>query len=186
MSALSGKPLQLESQPAEAVQAAPPPIATSVCLSAPKPIATPEPTPEPTPEATPEATPEPTYTEDDLFCMAAVIYQEAGGDAATDEARVYVGSVVLNRLANGYWGDTLREVLEAPGQYGLFCKTGVCFPERAYTDVEKHAVDRAYEIAEQVLTDGSVLPENVIWQAEFKQGDGVYAQIGNTYFCYSK
>ncbi len=172
MSALSGKPLQLESQPAEAVQAVPPPTAAAMYLSTPEPTVTPEPVP--------EATPEPTYTEDELFCMAAVIYQEAGGDAATDEARVYVGSV-----ANGYWGDTLREVLEALGQYGLFCKTGVCFPERAYTAVEKHAVDRAYEIAEQVLTDGSVLPENVIWQAEFKQGDGVYAQIGNTYFCYS-
>lgn len=135
----------------------------------------------------PTATLEPviTYTEDELFCLAAAVYQEAGGDACSDETRLYAGSVVLNRLANGYWGDTIREVLEAPGQYGLFSKTGVCFPERATQEVEQEAVVRAYRIAEQLLTEGSVLPSNVIWQAEFKQGNGIYAFQDDTYFCYS-
>ena len=39
------------------------------------------------------------------------------------------------------------------------------------------------EVANELIANGSILPANVIFQAEFKQGDGVYAQIGNTYFC---
>lgn len=128
---------------------------------------------------------ETTYTDEDLFLMACAIYAEAGGNAASDETRLLVGSVILNRLANGYWGDTLREVLEAPGQYNTFSSTGVVFPARAYTEVEQEAVARAYRIAQQVLDEGPICPPEVIWQAEFKQGKGTYLYQGGFYFCYS-
>lgn len=126
-----------------------------------------------------------TYTDEDLFLMACAIYSEAGGNAASDETRLLVGSVILNRLENGYWGDTLREVLEAPGQYNTFSSKGIVFPARAYNAVEQEAVARAYRIAQQVLDEGPICPPEVIWQAEFEQGKGTYLYQDGIYFCYS-
>lgn len=128
---------------------------------------------------------ETTYTDEDLFLMACAIYVEAGGNAASDETRLMVGSVILNRLENGYWGDTLREVLEAPGQYNTFSSTGVVFPARAYNKVEQEAVARSYRIAQQVLDEGPICPPEVIWQAGFEQGKGTYLYQDGLYFCYS-
>lgn len=128
---------------------------------------------------------ETTYTDEDLFLMACAIYSEAGGNAASDETRLLVGSVILNRLATGYWGDTLREVLEAPGQYNTFSSKGIVFPARAYNAVEQEAVARAYRIAQQVLDEGPICPPEVIWQAEFEQGKGTYLYQDGIYFCYS-
>ncbi|MCQ2355446.1 MAG: cell wall hydrolase [Methanocorpusculum sp.] len=129
------------------------------------------------------------WSEDDVFCLAAVIYQEAGGDACSDETRRMVADVVLNRVFDNRFPNTIREVLEdAPGgalQYGRFALTGVCFPAAADAECEQHAVERAFRIANEVL-DGehSELFENgYIWQAEFAQGSGCVWQDG---ICFGK
>lgn len=124
-----------------------------------------------------EAEPEVTYTEDELFCLAAVIYNEAGGDACCDECRYRVGDVVLNRVADGrFGGDTIREVLEEPGQYGM--ASGVRFAARSENAGEAHAVERAYETARQLLSGerhSELYGEGYVWQATFRQGsDNVY------------
>lgn len=127
--------------------------------------------------------PEPKYTEEELDMLAAVIYQEAGGNACSDDCRFMVGDVVLNRVADERFPDTIKEVLEAPGQYGLFSKTGVKWPARAQYDCEAKAVERAIETARLLLSDeqhSELYGEGYIWQAEFKQGkdivecDGLY------------
>ena len=41
-----------------------------------------------------------------------------------------------------------------------------------------------YDLAEKLLREGSVAPENVIFQAMFPQGSGTYKKIGTDYFCY--
>lgn len=122
------------------------------------------------------------YTEDDIFCLAAVIYQEAGGDDCTDETRYMVADVVLNRVADDRFPDSVREVLEdAPGgclQYGRFAITGVCFPERAELESEKHAVQRAWYIAREIAAGehSDLYGNGYIWQAEFGQGtDQIWA-----------
>lgn len=128
------------------------------------------------------------YTEDDIFCLAAVIYQEAGGDACSDDNRYYVADVVLNRVEDPRFPNSIREVLEdAPGgymQYGRFSVTGVCFPERANSEYEKHAVERAYRIAEDVLVGGNhseLYGQGYVYQAEFVQGNEGFWLEG-TYF----
>lgn len=120
---------------------------------------------------------EPAYTEDELFCLAAVIYNEAGGDACCDECRYRVGDVVLNRVADGrFGGDTIREVLEAPGQYGM--ASGVRFAARSEHPGEQEAVERAWETARKLLSGehhSGLYGEGYVWQATFKQGkDNVY------------
>lgn len=129
------------------------------------------------------------WSEDDVFCLAAVIYQEAGGDACSDETRRMVADVVMNRVFDERFPNTIREVLEdAPGgalQYGRFALTGVCFPASADAECEQHAVERAYRIANEVL-DGEhseLFGEGYIWQAEFCQGTGCIWEDG---ICFGK
>lgn len=125
----------------------------------------------------------PPYTQEELDLLALVIYQEAGSDAVSDETRLMVGSVVMNRVASPYYPDTLYEVATQEAQYGMLFWTGPVWPERASDPDEAHAVDRAYTIAERILNGERALPDDVIYQAEFPQGTEVVAYQGGMYFC---
>ena len=153
-----------------------------------------EPPTEPTePPAVPETEPteateatevtEPPYTDEELEMMAIVIFQEAGGDYFSDETRLMVGTVVMNRVADDRFPDTIYEVLTQKSQYGLLHWTGIVWPERASYPNEAHAVERAYECAERILNGERFLPEDVVWQAEFPQGTEIVAFQDETYFC---
>ena len=120
------------------------------------------------------------YTEEELELLACVIYCEAGGDEASDETRRMVGEVVLNRVADPRFPSSILGVLTQRGQYGLFWKTGVVWPGRASREPE--AVERAYACARLVLEGERLLPEDVIFQAEFIQGE-IVASAPGFYFC---
>lgn len=126
--------------------------------------------------------PEPTYTEAELEMLALVIYQEAGGDACSDETRLMVGNVVMNRVADERFPDTIEEVLLQERQYGRLHWTGLVWPERASQSVEAHAVQRAYDCAERVLEGERLLPGDVIFQSEYVLGE-IVAQQDGFYFC---
>jgi hypothetical protein len=124
------------------------------------------------------------YDDYDLELLALVIYQEAGGDACSDETRRMVGEVVLNRVDHPYFPNSIEGVLLQYGRYGRLYWTGIKWPERANYEVEKHAVERAYRVAEIVLTaDNRLLPGDVIFQAEFPQGTETMAHQDGLYFC---
>ena len=118
----------------------------------------------------------------DVEMLACVIYTEAGGNACSDLCRYYVGDVVLNRVEDPRFPDTLEGVLLQKGQYGRFYWTGIVWPDRAYQTVEAAAVERAYETARALLSGEhtELYGAGYIWQAEFKQGkdiiylDGLY------------
>lgn len=131
----------------------------------------------------PEPEPEPTWTEYDLELMALVIYQEAGADACSDETRLMVGNVVLNRVADDRYPDTIEEVLLEKRQYGRLYWTGIQWPERAVKPEEAHAVERAYRCAEEVLNGVRLLPDDVIFQSENVQGTEIVAEQDGFYFC---
>ena len=120
------------------------------------------------------------YTEDERELLACAIYCEAGGDACTDETRRMVGEVILNRVADPRFPDTIEGVLTQKSQYGRFHWTGVVWSSRAAHEPE--AVERAYRCAEAVLTEPRLLPEDVVFQAEFVQGE-IVAQAPGYYFC---
>lgn len=136
---------------------------------------------EPTEEATIPT--EPPYTADELEMMALVIYTEAGGDACSDKTRLMVGNVVMNRVSDSRFPSTLCSVLMQEGQYGRFYWTGLVWPAKASDPTEEHAVERAYACAERVLLGEKLLPEDVIWQAEFIQGTEVVTYQDGMYFC---
>lgn len=109
--------------------------------------------------------------------LACVIYQEAGGDAICDNCRRYVGDVVLNRVNDPRFPNTIEGVLLQSGQYGKFSWTGIVWQARAHYAVEKHAVERAYRIADELLAGNhsSLYGNGYVWQAGFAQGsDGFW------------
>lgn len=117
---------------------------------------------------------EPQYSEEELELLAHLIGGEAGADWCSDKMKYYVGSVALNRVASDYFPSTLEAVIFEEGQYA--CTWTGTF--------DREPTESCYEIAKDLLINGSMLPENVIFQAEFEQGDGVYCQEQNMIFCY--
>lgn len=133
--------------------------------------------------AEPAPEPELHYTEEELEWLALVIYQEAGADFCSDDTRLKVGTVVMNRVADDRFPDTIEEVLTQKAQYGRLHWTGLVWPERASTEVEAHAVERAYKCAERILMGERLLPADVVFQAEFIQGIEVVCEQEGFYFC---
>jgi biopolymer transport protein ExbD len=131
-----------------------------------------------------EETTEPTeevkkYTEDDLFYLAAAVCREAGGES--EEIQLLVANVIINRVNSSIYPDTIYEVLTEYKQYGTMWKYGVSFPDWADDKVK----EQCYSVAKRILEGERFCPENVLFQAEFKQGSGVYKQFGDDYyFCY--
>ena len=124
-------------------------------------------------------------SEDDVYCIAAAIYQEAGADFCSDETRRMVADVVLNRVEDERYPDTIREVLEQYAQYGFFWRDGVGFPARANTEEEKAAVQRAYDLAYGIAAGehSELYGAGYIFQAEFQQGWDCVWQDG---MCFGK
>lgn len=149
-------------------------------VTPPEPIPTPTPEPEPTPEAT-----EVPYTAEELEILAIIICQEAGGDYCADTTRQMVGEVFLNRMADSRFPDDFESVATAEAQYGRLHWTGLIWPERASNPGEAHAVRRAYECAEALLSGAveRLLPLDTVWQAEFEQGLETVIQQDGFYFC---
>lgn len=117
---------------------------------------------------------EPEVNEEELELLAHLINAEAGCDWCTDTMMYYTGSVVLNRVDSDRFPDTLESVIYQNGQYQ--CTWDGNF--------EKTPTERAYLIARDLLISGSIIPSNVVYQAQFSQGSGIYAIEQNMYFCY--
>ena len=120
----------------------------------------------------------PEVNENDVLLLAKVIYAEATEQPSLRELdRKYVGSVVINRLKSGYWGNSLSKVIYAPGQYA--CANSYNRKFNSYPPEE------CLKIAKQLLLGVSFgVPENVIFQAQFTQGSGIWKKIGVHYYCY--
>lgn len=123
---------------------------------------------------------EPWYTERDLELVACTVYCEAGSDSISDETRMMVAQVIINRVNDERFPNTIEEVLTQRSQYGRFYWTGVVWPARAAHEPE--AVERAYECARRVLDGEWLLPSDVVFQAEFVQGE-IVVHVPGFYFC---
>ena len=123
----------------------------------------------------------PTIDPYELELLALVIYQEVGGRENCDNCRRYVADVVLNRVADPRYPDTIEEVLTQPHQYGLLWKTGINWPPRRAWEGEKPALEKAYRIAREILMGihSDIYGEGYVYQAGFKQGDEGFWCCGN-------
>lgn len=112
------------------------------------------------------------YNDDNLYLLSHLIMGEAGG--GSDEMQLYVGSVVLNRVASSNYPNSIRSVIYQSGQYA--CTWDGNF--------DKTPTQSVIANAQRLLENGSVLPSNVVFQSQFPQGSGVYAIVQGEYFCY--
>ena len=117
------------------------------------------------------------YSEDDLYELSHIINAEAGDAACSDELRIAVGSVVLNRVASDLFPDTIYAVIHQEGQYRPTWDGGF----------QKEPSDAAVEVAKMLLEEGSQLPGDCLYHATFVQGRAVYQRFdtiyGPTFIC---
>ena len=121
---------------------------------------------------TSEITPE--FSDAELDLLSHLIFAEAGSDKCSDKMQLYTGSVVLNRIKHKDYPDTMYDVIYDEGQYSCVNNGMINYEYN----------DRAYNHAKYLLENGSILPDNVVYHAQFEQGDGIYCIEQNMYFCY--
>ena len=96
----------------------------------------------------------------DLELIAWVIYMEQGSDIVCDTCRRRTADVILNltecKITNTgndyYWPDTIRGVISGGG-INPYQNMGnsTHWPDTAHKEGERHAVERAFRIAHEVL-----------------------------------
>lgn len=123
-------------------------------------------------------------TENDIELLAMLITAEEGyaddfeiGTQAYNnilENYYLCGSVVINRINSEEFPATLNEVIFQRGQYACVTNGHINKP---YSDI-------AWEVAEELLVYGTEIPSNIVFQSQFRQGSGLYKQVGNQLYCY--
>lgn len=117
---------------------------------------------------------------DDLLLLSRVLDAMAGSDWLTDDFRMCVGEVVLNRVASPEFPDTLYGVVYQRGQYSVVntARFSAIVPR-------PECVDCALRL---LLGERHMVPA-VVYQADYLQGELFTMfpdrQLGATYFCLS-
>ena len=118
-----------------------------------------------------EPIPVSSYTEEDLEVLTRVLTGEC--HTYPDEEQLYVGSVVLNRVNDPSFPNTIKGVVFQKGQYA-------CTWDGNYY---REPTERNRANAKWLLENGSVLPDSVVYQSGGKQGK-VYLKTDYHYYCY--
>lgn len=108
---------------------------------------------------------------EDRQLLAKVIWVEAQGECK--EGQQAVAEVVLNRMASPNFGDTLKSVIYAEGQFRSVPYLEDATPYQAQYDAIEAAIYGPY-----------VLPENVMHFATYPTNNNVWGKIGGHIFCY--
>ena len=118
---------------------------------------------------------------DDLYLLSKVICYEAGSDWLTDEFRICVGEVIMNRVASPEYPDSIHDVIYQKGQYA--CVNSARFTGLVPT---KECVDAALRL----LRGERRMVPSVVFQSNDLQGEPftMYTdrRLGTTYFCLSE
>lgn len=119
---------------------------------------------------------------DDLLELAKIITAECGASWLSDEWKVMVGEVVLNRVESPEFPNTIYEVVHQKGQYAR--ANSVWYEELV-------PLEDCVWAALELLQGRRILNEpSVVFQSGGKQGSGVHTALydkvfGYTYLCYS-
>ena len=90
------------------------------------------------------------------------------------DSQLKYGSVILNRVKSSRYPNTIKGVVTQRGQYSCF-SDGNAYRTPTSTTIQA---------ADWLLNNGSIFPDNVVYQSRGKQGSGVYEIDGGEYFCY--
>lgn len=117
---------------------------------------------------------EPVYPYE-IELLAEVMYHENWHTDPDHLAAYYTGAVVMNRVNAKCWPDTITKVLYQKGQYST--------THKFFT---KELPEECYQMAMEVYRGTPDVPEDVVFQAMFKQGRGVWKVVKTDYFCYGR
>lgn len=132
------------------------------------------------------------YSDEDILILTTTVFHEAGH--TTEQLRQYVAQVVLNRVEDSRFPDTVKGVITQPGQYSTKYATVEAANAIQATDSKNGTY--YYGICEDSVKAAMMgqveMPSNVLYQANFSQGKGVWKSVyfnsgwyaSTSYFCY--
>lgn len=132
------------------------------------------------------------YSDEDIRILTTTVFHEAGH--TTEQLRQYVAQVVLNRVEDSRFPDTVKGVITQPGQYSTKYATVEAANAIQATDSKNGTY--YYGICEDSVKAAMMgqveMPSNVLHQANFSQGKGVWKSVyfnsgwyaSTSYFCY--
>ena len=132
------------------------------------------------------------YSDEDIRILTTTVFHEAGH--TTEQLRQYVAQVVLNRVEDSRFPDTVKGVITQPGQYSPKYATVEAANAIQATDSKNGTY--YYGICEDSVKAAMMgqveMPSNVLYQANFSQGKGVWKSVyfnsgwyaSTSYFCY--
>lgn len=132
------------------------------------------------------------YSDEDIRILTTTVFHEAGH--TTEQPRQYVAQVVLNRVEDSRFPDTVKGVITQPGQYSTKYATVEAANAIQATDSKNGTY--YYGICEDSVKAAMMgqveMPSNVLYQANFSQGKGVWKSVyfnsgwyaSTSYFCY--
>ncbi len=109
-------------------------------------------------------------TEEDRELLARIVYLEARGQSFSGQRAVV--EVVLNRVLDSRFPDTVYEVLYAPGQFT---------PAKSIASTTP--TETQYEVVDCVIDETPITTENTVYFATSALTKNVFAKIGDHYFC---
>ena len=134
------------------------------------------------------------YSDEDIRILTTTVFHEAGH--TTEQLRQYVAQVVLNRVEDSRFPDTVKGVITQPGQYSTKYATVEAANAIQATDSKNGTY--YYGICEDSVKAAMMgqveMPSNVLYQANFSQGKGVWKSVyfnsgwyaSTSYFCYGQ
>ena len=117
---------------------------------------------------------------DDLYLLAKLICAEAGSDWLSDDFRLCVGEVVLNRVDSPEFADSISAGVSQKGQYASAGTAAFAslVPSQACVDV-----------ALRLMQGERKMAPSVVFQSDHEQGEifSMYTdrRLGTTFFCVS-
>ena len=132
------------------------------------------------------------YSDEDIRILTTTVFHEAGH--TTEQLRQYVAQVVPNRVEDSRFPDTVKGVITQPGQYSTKYATVEAANAIQATDSKNGTY--YYGICEDSVKAAMMgqveMPSNVLYQANFSQGKGVWKSVyfnsgwyaSTSYFCY--
>ena len=125
-------------------------------------------------------------TDDELEMLVILCYLEAGGES--DACVKAVAEVVFNRLDNGTWGDTMYDVIHAPGEFEPAVNVWEFHSEG--NAVVEERLEEIRDIVRGVWQNGVSIPADVMFFRTdyYHTWEGAIDEfaIGNVYFSSSR
>ncbi len=117
------------------------------------------------------------YDESDVEILAGVMYAENYISGRYE--MMLTGSVVLNRVLDKRFPNNIHDVVyQIDSGYEQYA------PRTKRLIGSGEVPEECYELARILLKHGSILPHDVVYQAHFKQGKGVFWEWKGEFFCY--